>query len=251
MDNWYYVQGSERVGPVGYEDLRNLYLGGILNQDSYVWKKGFQGWEHIKDVNELDFEAVTLSPKMKEEKIESAPELNFNLDWKKISEDEALFFVKIGHDRKQKIAKNFYGPYAITELKDALAEKRINNYTLLFAAGLPGWVEVGQTPLNPVNLKINLENFLDESPLMILLNHRPQPIMALVEKSGEKECVLLGAGDFKSGQELLGSLYVGSNLKSKNVKLSISEFYPKDQKAICKIIEVDEAAKKILLNYAE
>ncbi len=250
MDNWYYVQGSERVGPIGYEDLRNLYLGGTLTPDSYVWKKGFQNWEHIRDIDELDFNVKAL-PKMEAARSKSSPEINFQFEWNNIGENEELFYIKIGNDRKRKVATNCYGPYSIIELKEAIVEKRISNHTLLFAAGLPGWIEVGHTPLNPINFKINFENFLKESPLVIAINHEPQPIVALVEKAGEIDCVLLGAGPFNIEQELLGSLYVGSNLKAKNVKFKILEFHPMEQKAFCKIIEVDGNAKKILQNYAE
>ena len=40
MDSgWYYVQGSERVGPVDKTKLSQLFVSGDLNEDSYVWKK--------------------------------------------------------------------------------------------------------------------------------------------------------------------------------------------------------------------
>jgi hypothetical protein len=59
MVNWYYVLGSERVGPVSVEILKSLFLSDEINSETYIWKKGFQNWEHLKDVGELSFEKVT------------------------------------------------------------------------------------------------------------------------------------------------------------------------------------------------
>lgn len=56
MVNWYYVDGSERVGPIGVEELISLYRRGKLNQESYIWRKGFANWERIKNVTEIEFE---------------------------------------------------------------------------------------------------------------------------------------------------------------------------------------------------
>ena len=104
MVNWYYVQGSERVGPVGIETLRELFHQGVLNLESYIWKKGFQNWERLKDVSELDFSkpataserTPVIAPVMEEEKIvETSPEITFNFDWNSIRSEEELFFIKI------------------------------------------------------------------------------------------------------------------------------------------------------------
>lgn len=255
MINWYYVQGSERVGPVNEETLRDLFQKEVLNLESYVWKKGFANWERLKDVSELDFKtgptAEAIKSELNTEVVkESSPEIVFNFDWNSIGDKEELFFLKIGSDRKQKPESELYGPYSLEELKEALDEKRINNHTYLFAAGMPGWVEIGQTPLDPKNLKLNTTNILDEVPLLMVVNNDPLPLITLVQKAGTKDCVLMGDGHFQKGKVLLASIYSGTALKAKNVKLTIEDHIPKEQKVICAINEIDETAKKIMLNYA-
>ena len=64
MVNWYYVVGSERVGPVSVSALKVLFSNGEITNDTYIWKKGFANWERLKDVAEL---------KLEEMEIESAP----------------------------------------------------------------------------------------------------------------------------------------------------------------------------------
>jgi hypothetical protein len=52
------------------------------------------------------------------------------------------------------------------------------------------------------------------------------------------------------GKEMLGSIYLGSILKAKDVKLTIAEYHPGEQKVFCDINEIGETAKKIMQNYA-
>ncbi len=249
MINWYYVQGSERVGPVGEDVLRELFSKQELNPESYVWRKGFQNWERLKDVKELDFS----SPKKVEveKKEESSPEVTFNFDWSTIGNDEELFFIKIGTDRKIEVESDLFGPYSVMELQEALTDKRINYNTLIFAAGMPGWIEVGKTPLDPKNLTVDMTKVKKEAPLLMVVNHEPLPIISLVNKAGVKECTLLGTGPFQVGSDVLCSIYSGSSLKAKNVKLNVEEFSPKMQKAVCRIVEMDDRARKIMQNYAD
>ncbi len=256
MINWYYVQGSERVGPVGVEILKNLFLKGELNLESYIWRKGFQNWERLKDVSELDFSSTEIKAQVKEdEKTEiveeiNSPEISFSFDWNKIRDEEELFFIKIGSDRKNKIETNLYGPYSLSELKEAITEKRINNSTLIFAAGMPGWIEIGKTPLEPKNSKLNVDNVIDQAPLFLVVNNEPLPIIALIEHAGIKKVTLLGAGPFQAGHDVICSLYSGSSLKAKNLKLNIEEFNTKEQKAICRVIDMNDKAKKVIQEYA-
>lgn len=267
MINWYYVQGSDRVGPVSEESLLDLYRKDVINLESYVWRKGFVNWERLKDVSELNFtkEEPVVAPKKQERKqdkkiepvevetvteAESSPEIVFNFDWKAIGEEEEMFFIKVGTDRLQKLENDLYGPYSLHELKDALEEKRINNHTLIFAAGMPGWVEIGETPLDPKVLKLNTSNIHDEAPLLLVVKHDPLPLIALVQIAGTKNCTLLGAGPFKTGTKVLGSIYSGTALKAKNLKLTIENYDPREQKVFCSIQEINDTGKKIMQNYA-
>ncbi|MFA6236457.1 MAG: DUF4339 domain-containing protein [Bacteriovorax sp.] len=263
MINWYYVQGSERVGPVNEETLRDLFNKAVLNAESYVWKKGMANWEHLKDVSELDFsqpaepakaarqvEPAPVKTESKPKVSESSPEVTFNFDWDIVRSNEELFFIKIGHDRRHLEGKNLYGPYSLNELKEAMDDKRVNDHTLIFAAGMPGWVEIGQTPLNPKNLKLDTKNVLDETPLLIVVNNDHLPLITLVFEAGTTKCTLLGAGPFKSGSTVLGSIYSGTALKAKNVKMTIDEYRPHEQKVFCSINDIDDSAKMIMQNYA-
>ena len=266
MINWYYVQGSERVGPVGLEALKDLFTKKEINIESYVWRKGFQNWERIKDVTELDFsnteEAIEQITERRVDKVapsldfetkkeRTSPEINFNFDWKSVRDDEELFFIKVGNDRKKILDSELFGPYSLLELRDAIDEKRINNHSLIFAAGMRGWVEVGDTPLDPKNIKINIHNVLDEAPLLVVIENDPIPLIALMQEAGLKKCTLLGAGPFHAGKEVMCSIYSGTVLKAINLKLTIEEYLPREQRVLCNVIELSENAKKIMQNYAD
>lgn len=290
MINWYYVYGSERVGPVGVETLRDLFSKEEINLETYVWKKGFQNWERLKDVKELDLSAPKVEvaspvvggppkkPEMKvetkheikhetkqqrkqdkapskaEEKVaveraENSPEITFDFNWQTIGVEDAVFFIKIGHDRNQDENTALFGPYSLTELQEAIEEKRINDQTLLFTPGLPGWVKVGDTPLNPKNFSVNTNNIQDEIPLLLVVKHEPQPLIALVKEVSVGKFTLLGNGPFKTGTVALSSIYSGSTLKATNLKISIQEYRPREQVVFCNVLEMNEQARKIMLNY--
>ena len=60
MVNWYYVIGSERVGPVSVSALKVLFSTGEISNDTYIWKKGFANWERLKDVTELKLDEIEM-----------------------------------------------------------------------------------------------------------------------------------------------------------------------------------------------
>ena len=55
MTSWYYVQGTERMGPVEEKELHNIFIAGTIVPESYVWTKGFANWEKLQDVTELKY----------------------------------------------------------------------------------------------------------------------------------------------------------------------------------------------------
>lgn len=251
MVNWYYVRGSERVGPVSVDVLQDLFEKKEISLESYVWRKGFQNWERLKDVAELDMSRKASTATTEQEvEIQLSPEVDFNFDWKKIREDEELFFIKIGADRTHFLDTECFGPYSLTELREAKEEKRINDKTLLYALGLPGWIEVGDTPINPIRFDVNLRKVKVEAPLLLVMGNDPLPLVALVGKMGTKECTILGTGPFSEGSEKLCSIYEGKELKAKNVKINIEEYEPKHQRALCKIVEMGDDARRVIQNYA-
>jgi hypothetical protein len=248
MINWYYVQGSERIGPVGEETLRDLFHKEVLNLESYVWKKGFQNWERLKDVSELNFSHNSQSKNVSP--VQNSPEINLNFEWRTIRDEDEIFFIKVGYDRKAQMDSDLFGPYSLTELREAITEKRINNRTLIFAAGMPGWIEVGDTPLDPINMNINSTKVKGSTPLLLVAANDPLPIIALIDEAGVSECTILGSGSFQAGSVWLCSIYLGAHLKAKNIKINIEEYSPMFQKAVCKIIEIDDQARKVIQNYA-
>ncbi len=250
MVNWYYVRGSERVGPVSVDVLQDLFEKKEISLESYVWRKGFQNWERLKDIAELDMSRKVSVVAEKEIEIQLSPEVDFNFDWKKIREDEELFFIKIGTDRSHFFEAECFGPYTLTELREAKEEKRINDKTLLYAVGLPGWIEVGETPINPIRFDVNLRQVKAEAPLLLVMGNDPLPLVALVGKVGSSECTILGTGPFSEGSEKLCSIYEGKELKAKNVKINIEHYEPNHQRAFCKIVEMGDDARRVIQNYA-
>ncbi len=245
MISWYYVLGSERIGPVNEKVLQELFKNEALGLESYIWRKGFTNWEKLKDVNELDLSKNIFKSDVKE----SSPEIILKFDWTSIDENEQSFFIKIGLDRKYQIEKNLYGPYSLKELRESLDEKRINKKTLIFSAGMSGWIEIGNTPLFFKDLSPDSQIAIDEIPLIIIINSKPLSLITLVQKPGIKKCVLLGAGPIQVGMLYLGTIYSGKTIKEKNLQLSVDEYHPREQEIICSISDISDNAKKIMQNY--
>lgn len=157
---WYYVQGSERVGPVSKQHIYELYGNGELQTDSYVWKKGFSDWKHlntVEDFKDLDENTGSSLPPDTEEKSESQfneqeesleeDSENANIeneavffDLDAISNDTKVFSLKIGHDRDSDEAE--FGPYSLDQLSRFFQEKRINEKTYIFTPGMENWVHI-------------------------------------------------------------------------------------------------------------
>ena len=55
MNVWYYVDGTDKVGPIEEDEVINLCKSGILTEQSYIWRKGFDNWIFIKEVEEFSF----------------------------------------------------------------------------------------------------------------------------------------------------------------------------------------------------
>ncbi|MBC7429199.1 MAG: DUF4339 domain-containing protein [Bacteriovorax sp.] len=273
MVNWYYVVGSERIGPVDVETLKKLFLKDEITLDTYVWKKGFQNWERLKEVSELRFDdydsagetikAMVEEIKKTEPAIAKAqapvkneepqsPEINFNFDWRKVKDKDELFFVRIGKDRKNYDGSDIFGPYTLVELKEAMSEKRMNFQTLIFSPGMSSWTKIQDTPLNENYNGVNQTLGIAEVPLILVFNYSPLPLITVVKKAGTKDGVLLGSGPFVEfqNQTIKATLYVGSEMKVKNVRVKIHNYDKKDQSIECQFLDLDQDAKRIMLNHA-
>lgn len=49
-EKWYIVINNKKEGPFIYAQIEEKILTKVLNPDSYIWKRGFKGWEHLKNV---------------------------------------------------------------------------------------------------------------------------------------------------------------------------------------------------------
>jgi hypothetical protein len=278
MVNWYYVSGSERVGPVGEDVLRDLFQKEEINQETYIWKKGFGNWERLKDVTELKLEkeaaqVIEVAKKVPAKKREeaqdeiieqveiqtldeeevSSPEVTFKFNWNTLRENDELFYARIGRDRKKFNGTDIFGPYSLVELKEAMEEKRVNLHTLIFSPGMSSWTAIQDTPLNKeFSGKTNNTISLNEIPLMLVFDYFPIPLITVVKKAGALEGVLLGAGPFSEFQDKMvkASLYLGNELKVKDVKVKVSSYEKKSQVIVCKFVDLHQDAKRIMLNHA-
>jgi serine/threonine protein kinase len=52
-DQWYYMRGGGRFGPVGEEDLKARIASGQLSRGDLVWKKGMANWVAVERVTDL------------------------------------------------------------------------------------------------------------------------------------------------------------------------------------------------------
>lgn len=140
-ENWYYVQKGNRHGPVGIEVIEAMVSKQELNNEDFVWKKGFENWKKIKEVPELEAkknepeEATLLPPKL---------DLSPALSLKDLSEDERAIYVRIGSDRGG--ASNDYGPFNLKQLKQLFKENRINAKTYVFIRGSKEWKILADFP---------------------------------------------------------------------------------------------------------
>ncbi len=277
MNNWYYVVGSERLGPISEDMMKTLINNAEITADTYVWKKGFSGWERKKDVAELQFTNITplaevfdevneiplvaqASTEVKEVKKEQSPEVNFNFDWDFIKEDDELFYIRIGKDRKNFNGTDIFGPYSLVELREALTEKRINHSTLLFSPGMTAWMKIQSTPkvagLRGAGASDTLDTLehimLKEVPLMLVISHSGQVLVTVIKQASARDCSVLGSGPFESyqGQTVLASLYMGNEIKSRNLKVRIENYHRFDQRVSLQFEYLDSDAKNIMLNHA-
>jgi len=155
-ESWYYVDGSERVGPVAKSEIEGLFEVGKLNTESYIWTKGYDNWKKISEVDEFsnlgsatedDEEEITevITPvEMKVERAEVETD-GSDFDFSSIDPDEKRITIKIGLDRGGNEAE--YGPFSLNQLKQAFIEKRINAKTLIFTSGMKDWAFLADLPL--------------------------------------------------------------------------------------------------------
>ena len=138
MSDWYYVEGSERIGPRSLAEMEELILSKHLNEESFVWTGGFDNWARLGDVDELaTFLKNDLPPA-----IDEMPPIIDNVEavtytWETLKADDKVINIKIGLDRGGEEME--YGPYTVGEIRRAFSQKRINAKTLAFIPGDHEW----------------------------------------------------------------------------------------------------------------
>jgi hypothetical protein len=148
MTKWYYVENGERVGPVEEADLKDLVQAGTLDGEGYVWKKGFDNWVRLSEVDELSHILVVeveLPPAM-----DAMPPVIDEVEvkefsWDDLAHTDKVISIKIGLDRGGEQVE--YGPYTLNELKKAYDENRVNDKTLVFIPGMKEWIFLSETPV--------------------------------------------------------------------------------------------------------
>jgi hypothetical protein len=54
IKNWYYYDTSRiQQGPVSFEALYAIWKEGGINQETFVWSEGMDGWRKIEEINNL------------------------------------------------------------------------------------------------------------------------------------------------------------------------------------------------------
>lgn len=259
MVSWYYVEGTERVGPVSFEALETLYKDEKIGFDTYVWKKGFANWERLKNVNELthlqnkdyvksevvveetseEAEDGLIDISLDENDVGLTVEANYQNDtvaevepisWLKINKNESKFFILIGNDRI-KTPKEVFGPYSVTELLEAYHQKRINGKTLVFTQGFDSWQALAAIPY--------FKDELGFSALTLPIDSR-KPLYFVALASGNRETLLvkaisnkyakvLSAHAFLMNENILVSLFEGAELIEQNIAIDFENILEKEQ----------------------
>lgn len=144
--NWWYVEGSDRKGPVEEAELKNLLDSAVLNSDSYIWTKGFENWVKFNEVSELSHllgtEAAAAEPEEMsiEPEVERSPAIEKDpVNLSSIGDNERVFYIKTGMDRSAKDSGAEYGPFSLEQLSRLFEENRINEKTYIFTTGMENW----------------------------------------------------------------------------------------------------------------
>jgi len=140
IKEWHYVSAGQRMGPVSHQEIEQLILNSKINEDSYLWTKGFANWTKLKDLEEFSIPQVSRSEELPP--ILDIPKLSY--EWDKLDENEKVVYVKIGIDRN--VAETEYGPYSLNDLKRLAEDNRINGKSLVHLIGNADWEFLAEIP---------------------------------------------------------------------------------------------------------
>lgn len=132
-EKWYYVEDGERRGPIEQDEIISLHQAGKLNDQDYVWRKGFDNWAKYSDVEELN-QAPSALP-------DPIPAPKQEVSFSEYAPSEKVFFIKTGADRGREEVE--YGPFSVELLKKLYDENRINAKTFAFTKDMANWLPLG------------------------------------------------------------------------------------------------------------
>lgn len=250
MTSWYYVQGTERMGPVEEKELHNLFISGALHSESYVWTKGFANWEKLQDVAELKYFLDEIQADMNEQE---SPEVEFSLDWKNLQATEEIFYIQIGKDRTSSV-EDVLGPYSLQELYGAYVQNRITAQTFIYTPGMLYWERIGAVPAIQALWKLDdsvLSSLEMKSPCLVALDRQPVPVVSMIKNVVGNNLTILCGHHFMEGDDLLVSLYKKEELRAKNIKLKVMQVNQFNQTVECDFSNIDDEQKKILNDCTE
>ncbi len=213
---------------------------------------------HLSEIDSNEFtseENITFQAQQNSSETEEDEdiEIEFHFSWSQVDENDEIFYIKIGKDRKNFEGIDVYGPYSFKELKEALDLKRINKHTLIFTPGMEAWQRIHDTPLSDdFKLGISSGIILNEMPLIFVHLTDSSPLISMVKKAGTKDLVLLANQEFKKfvNQKIKFRLFVGSIDKSLSIEVEVLNYDSLDQTLDCRVVSITDDAKKILLNHA-
>ncbi|MBY0516844.1 MAG: GYF domain-containing protein [Bacteriovoracaceae bacterium] len=130
-ESWYYVLKGQRQGPVDASAIASLVSSQQLRPDDYIWKKGFDNWRKLKDVEELQSQSSAPSmPSIPQPPVKQAATHSNKLRMGSLDPEEKSVYVRIGVDRGGSPAE--YGPYTPLLVKKLYEENRVNGRTQFF-----------------------------------------------------------------------------------------------------------------------
>lgn len=173
MTQWYYVEGTERIGPLNQDVIEEYLAQGTITLDTYVWRKGFPNWVKAKDIEELaihasaEHDAVeevvaeeTKSTEVKERrsartsdqsqsyekdiKVENIEARHLELN--SLSSLDREFYIKVGMDREEPVEVE-YGPYSLEDLQLMFSQNRINEKTFITTTNADKWLTLSEFEL--------------------------------------------------------------------------------------------------------
>jgi len=136
---WFYVQGSEKIGPVDKSEIEDLFGKGKILKDTYVWTSGLENWIFLEEAGEFSNLFSSAPPGLPD-----IPEKK-EMEWDNLDPENKVFAIKIGGDRGGE--DKVLGLFSLNQLIAFGGEHRINEKTLIYADGMETWESLGNLPV--------------------------------------------------------------------------------------------------------